>query len=273
MKELSVPVNHLDFSWIDGCDVFRCQKYCIYKGYDSGDEPALLFVHGGYHGAWCFSHYLQYFANEKTACYAVDLSGHGSLFKELTPDLDIVRLGRDLIDCVDRLGRPIVLVAHSLGALPALLVAQEVDLAGLILLAPSPPGNLPGGLGLPAVPNGMLKAPPEDNEIRLRFLADKENISVASVRERLCAESPTALNDRYLSRIVIHPENINCPGICFEAGLDDPLRHPKGQDERIAEFLSLEYKLLSNQPHCMMYGERWEESAKAIKNWYLKLFK
>lgn len=263
-----------DFSLIDRLprrDAAGCR---LFIGRDTAAPgPALLFVPGAYHGAWCYSNYLDFFARQGVDCFAIDLPGHGSLAQAdaAAADLDIAALGRRLEQACRTLGRPLVLAGHSMGALPVMLAASRGAARAVILLAPSPPGNLPGAHALPAVPAGRLKAPPAVAEIRKRFLAVDDERDVTSIVERLTPESPAILNDRYLLRVTVDPMAMDCPGVCLEAQLDTPDRHPAGQDRAIADFLGLRHAVLQGQPHCMMYADRWAESAAAILEWYRSL--
>lgn len=262
---------HLDFSAFDrrqAVDIANCR---LYTGHDCASAPSLLFVAGGYHGAWCYSHYLDYFDAAGIGCYAVDLPGQGSLAHTLSSRHGIADLAAGLIACCRALARPLIIVGHSVGALPALLAAMEIGPAGVVLLAPSPPGNLPGARPLAPVPVDAAKTPPAADEISHRFLGSLTD-GIASLQERLTPESPSVLNDRYQLRIRIDPARINCPGLCIEAGLDDHERHPQGQDQAIARFLGFEYRLLTGQPHCMMYGPQWKESAQLLHAWFRNIY-
>lgn len=269
------PVAQFDFSSIDNKPRIEAAACHLYAGYRARNaaQPAFLFVAGAYHGAWCYSHYLDYFAQQHISCFAIDLPGHGTLSSASTPvSLSIGDLGAHLVQACRTLDRPLVLVGHSMGALPVMLAAAGLPLAGMVLLAPSPPGNLPQAQALPAVATDRLKAAPNAAEIRKRFLAVEANRDVAAVVQRLTPESPTILNDRYLLRVDIDSRPIQCPGICFEAELDTPDRHPDGQDKAIADFLGLQHQLLKQQPHCMMYGDHWVDSAAALLAWYRTTF-
>ncbi|GFG78295.1 hypothetical protein MPRG_15710 [Mycobacterium paragordonae] len=48
----------------------------IEKG--SRSAQPLLFVHGGWHGAWCWENFLDYFADAGYRAVAVSLRGHGA---------------------------------------------------------------------------------------------------------------------------------------------------------------------------------------------------
>ncbi|MBB5214429.1 alpha/beta hydrolase [Parapusillimonas granuli] len=269
MSTLSTPA-HLDFSAFDSRRPIMADDCLVYEGKRSSSStmPSLLFVAGGYHGAWCYSHYLDFFEQRDVACLAVDLPGHGALAGHLDVGAGIAQLAQALAACCRSLAQPVVLVGHSVGALPVLLAAMQVQPAGVILLAPSPPGNLPGARMLPAVPPDRPKPAPDAAEVRHRFLGTKCDVPVDTVMARLGPESPAVLNDRYRLGIAIDPARIACPGICFEAEFDDGERHPPGQDQAIARFLGFEHRIMPGQPHCMMYGSRWQESAHALLDWF-----
>ncbi|AVJ26179.1 alpha/beta hydrolase [Achromobacter spanius] len=236
-------------------------------------RPGLLFVPGAYHGAWCYAHYLDYFAAAGLACAALDARGHGDLAQDAEfPEVTIEDIGQDVVSALDALDAPTVVVGHSMGALPALLAASRRQVAGVVLLAPSPPGDLPGALALPPVPENVPRAAPADAEIRARFLATAPDRDVSAVARRLCAESPQVLNDRYLLRVAIGIASIRAPGLCLEAGLDTHDRHPPGQDQAIARRYGFSHALLAGQPHCMMYADHWQISADAILDWHRTQF-
>ncbi|ARP83713.1 alpha/beta hydrolase [Bordetella genomosp. 8] len=235
--------------------------------------PTLLFVPGAFHGAWCYAGYLEYFTSLDIACAALDLPGHGWLPQ--APGFH--RLGvRDFGACVtqamDLIDGPVVLAGHSMGALPALYAASQRETAGVVLMAPSPPGNVPGARPIAPVPIGASRQPPGLDGVRQRFTGEMSRHEVTAVATRLCPESAEAMNDRYLLRVHIPPEAIDAPGLCLEAGDDDPDRHPAGQDKAVADLYGFEYRLLPALPHCMMYARGWQESADAIREWYQRRY-
>lgn len=272
---MPAPVMLPALSPIDALPRVRAATYELVVGLESGapGAPALLFVPGAYHGAWCYGPYLAYFAARGVACYAIDLPGHGALFApEGNLALGVADLGQSVRAACAALDRPLVLVGHSMGALPTLLAASQSQVVGVVLLAPSPPGNLPGAQGLPLVPVQALVPPPGAQEIRTRFLGVEGPCDVAAIAARLTAESPQVLNDRYALRVSIHPDDVRVPGLCVEAGRDDAARHPAGQDAAIADFLGFDYQLLPEQPHCLMYGPLWEDSAAVLAGWLAQTF-
>ncbi len=105
------------------------------------ERPPLLFVHGAWHGAWCWAdHFLPHVAARGFDAYALDLRGHGRA--PLEGPLNRVTLRdyvADVAEAVARIGRPPVLIGHSMGAL---LVQRHLAAGGrgvaAVLLTPVP---------------------------------------------------------------------------------------------------------------------------------------
>ncbi|WP_313388392.1 alpha/beta hydrolase [Achromobacter aegrifaciens] len=267
LPPLSTRADPLDFNRVDQLPAHPAGQGRLIVGADPRDDrPGLLFVPGAYHGAWCYAHYLDFFARAGLACAALDLRGHGALPQDAAfASVGIADLGQDVVSALDALARPTVVIGHSMGALPALLGASQRTVAGVVLLAPSPQA-------LPPVPEGLPRSAPNDAEIRARFLATSPDRNVASVSRRLCPESPEVLNDRYLLRVPVDAAAIHAPGLCLEAGLDTHDRHPPGQDLAIARRFGFSHAVLAGQPHCMMYADQWQVSAAAILDWHHSQF-
>lgn len=106
----------------------------------------LLFVHGSYHGAWCWDeHFMPYFAGRGHDCHAVSLRGHGdSPGRERLHELTLADYVADVVEAAGRIEGTPVLVGHSMGGAVAQLVAREHPelLAGLVLLNSVPPAGL-----------------------------------------------------------------------------------------------------------------------------------
>jgi pimeloyl-ACP methyl ester carboxylesterase len=240
-------------------------------------SPAVLLIPGAYHGAWCYGGYLDAFDREGVAAAALDLRGHGARAVDgLSTAASVNDYIADACEAArwlaQRHERPPVILGHSLGGLIAAAAAAQTPASGLLLLAPSPPGNLPGAAEVPEVPTGALRNRPADQEVHLRFLGGLSVPDLSAWADRLCPESPTALNDRYRLRIPVPFDALRgLPGLCIEAGLDDAARHPAGQDAAIAKAYGIEYKLLEHAPHCMMVGPSGEESFRALLQWWRRL--
>jgi pimeloyl-ACP methyl ester carboxylesterase len=104
-------------------------------------ETPLLFVHGAWHGAWCWGeHFLPYVAAHGYRCYAVSLRGHGA--SESPRHFRTVRI-RDYVDDVAyaaaQMDRPPVVIGHSMGGLVVQKYLERHAAPGGILLASVPP--------------------------------------------------------------------------------------------------------------------------------------
>ena len=87
------------------------------KPLSSPRPTPLLFVHGAWHGAWCWTeHFLPYFSAKGYACYALNLRGHGrSSIKGSVRFVRIADYVADVEEVAARIPAPPVLVGHSMG--------------------------------------------------------------------------------------------------------------------------------------------------------------
>lgn len=234
--------------------------------------PPVLLVHGAYHGAACWDGWRAALGARGLPAAALDLRGHGVLAREgLDPGTGVMDYAADVAAAVRALPAPPVLAGHSLGALVVLAAVARLGapVAGLVLVAPSPPGNMPGAAAVPTLPEGSLRPPlPRDLAIA-RWMGGME--APAAIVDPwlagLCPESPRALNERYALAIAIDPAAVTVPVLVMEAGRDDAQRHPAGQDQALARFLGGEHLLLPEAPHVLMLGPWCAPSAAALADW------
>ena len=104
----------------------------------------LLFVHGAWHGAWCWEdHFLPYFAQHGYTSHAVDLRGHGkSEGGDRLRGTSISHYVSDLAQIIGKLERPPVLIGHSLGGLVVQKYLEKHQAPAAVLLASVPPGGV-----------------------------------------------------------------------------------------------------------------------------------
>jgi pimeloyl-ACP methyl ester carboxylesterase len=101
----------------------------------------VLFVHGAWHGAWCWEeNFMGYFAERGFNCYAFCMRGHGRAgcegFFHFSGVDDYVA---DLQAAVERLGTEPVLVGHSMGGLVVQRYLETHRAPAAVLLASVPP--------------------------------------------------------------------------------------------------------------------------------------
>lgn len=264
-----------DFDTVDALPAVPVGRAQLRIGLDAQHAaagPALLLIAGAYHGAWCYAGWLSACRSAGIACAALDYRGHGSLAGTgLAPDTGVEAYADDVVAAAQSFAAAPLLVGHSLGGLVAMVAAMRTPLAGLVLVAPSPPGNLAGARALPAVDEAQLRPVPARSEVLERFLGGHEGPHVDACMARLCPESPRALNQRYRLSVAIDAARISAPALVIEAGLDCGLRHPAGQDQAIADFLGGEFAHLAGAPHCMMLGPSSLPTLKVILDWRARL--
>ena len=106
----------------------------------------VLFVHGAWHGAWCWEeHFLPYFSEKGYDAYALDLRGHGeSAGIESLPFTRITDYVDDVVGVIDALPAPPIIVGHSMGGLIVQKALEKRSLPAGILLAPVPKSGVLG---------------------------------------------------------------------------------------------------------------------------------
>ncbi|GLE53248.1 alpha/beta hydrolase [Mycobacterium montefiorense] len=114
---------------------------------ESGKAP-LLFVHGAWHGAWCYDEYfLDFFAEKGYRALALSLRGHGN---STAPKFPRLCSTADFVDDVDsvarRLPEPPVLIGHFMGGFVVQKYLESHDAPAAVLLASVPPSGITGFL-------------------------------------------------------------------------------------------------------------------------------
>ncbi|HEX3778375.1 MAG TPA: alpha/beta fold hydrolase [Pseudonocardiaceae bacterium] len=134
----------------------------------SAESSPVLFVHGFWHGSWCWSEVIARLTGMGHRAAAVDLAGHGlraarpeclrmrpcaaeSLATEVSPvaDVDLDEAGDLLVSQIKQVGggRPITVVGHSAGGLVltrALELAPDLVAHVVYLAAFMPAAGIPG---------------------------------------------------------------------------------------------------------------------------------
>ena len=106
----------------------------------------LLFVHGAWHGAWCWEeHFLDFFADRGHRVAALDLRGHGSSPSHgrfsTTRMRDYVA---DVAEVAATFDTPPVVVGHSMGGMVVQQYLEDHPAPGGVLVASGPPRGVIG---------------------------------------------------------------------------------------------------------------------------------
>jgi pimeloyl-ACP methyl ester carboxylesterase len=119
----------------------------IDKGSASQAHPVpLLFVHGGWHGAWCWDDgFLDYFADAGYRAVAMSLRGHGtSPTDKPLPKVSVDDYVDDVRAVADDLGGSPVLIGHSLGGYTIQRYLEDRPAPAAVLVGSLPPSGVLG---------------------------------------------------------------------------------------------------------------------------------
>lgn len=171
----------------------------IDKGSCTDAHPVpLLFVHGGWHGAWCWDdHFLDFFADAGYRAVAVSLRGHGtSPTAKPLHTVSIADYIDDVCSVADDLGGGPVLIGHSLGGFVIQRYLEQRGAPAAVLVGSVPPqGVLRLALRVWRRRPSMTMEAWTDRTL-LKFLA-----TPVLAREYLfCADTPEAIVESCMQR-------------------------------------------------------------------------
>lgn len=139
-------------------EVISCIPPSAKRGGGSNSKPPLVFIHGSFHAAWCWSErYFGYFASKGYPCIALSLRGTGGTFAgEGVKRVKIAEHVADVSALLDYIksstgmglsGKNPVLISHSFGGLAIMKLiekdpaAAQENLGGVALLCSVPPSG------------------------------------------------------------------------------------------------------------------------------------
>ncbi len=267
-------MDSFDFTYIDTLPTERVglARMTISPVKETKSRPAIIFVHGNMQGAWIYSNWLKVLHEAGIAATAVDARGHGGLPTEDLLAAGLSDYGDDVANIARTFEHPPVLAGHSMGGMMVGVGATRTDVSGLILLAPSPPANLPGAQPVPPVDETRQLPPADEKTVREKYLPNHKEHDISAMLERQCSESSVAINDRYKLRVAVDVDKINCPALCIAAGRDWPITHPPGQDAAVGDFYGAENINIPEAAHNMMIDVDWRPGVEVIMAWYNRTF-
>ncbi len=252
--------------------------YCQPEG--NAKPTPLLFVHGAWHGAWCWDeHFLPYFAAHGYHSYAHSLRGHGGSEGQVRG----ARMGDYIADTVQVMaqvaqerGQPPVLIGHSMGGLIVQKVLETLGAPAAVLLASVPPHGVinvtlrvllryPGPFLQANLKTSLypLIATPEQASW-LFFEHDLPEAQLKAYHERLGDESYLA----FLGMLIFslpRPARVHTPLLVLGGEADNTFL-PR-EVEKTGRAYRVKAELFSGVAHDMMLGARWVPVADRILTW------
>jgi pimeloyl-ACP methyl ester carboxylesterase len=241
-------------------------------------STAVVFVHGAWHGLWCWEqHFLPFFAEAGYTAIAFDLRGHGK--SENRRSLRFTRVDdyvSDLQRVVEGLDAAPVLVGHSMGGLIVQRYLEDRRAAAAILLAPDPVGGAIGATLRVARRHPLAFAKANATLSLWPVVATPE-----LARDAFFADDmPEAVSDRYWSHLQNEsylayldmlafrrprPDRVATPTLVIGAGFDGVFT--AAEMDRTARAYGTEPVMIEGAAHDLMLDARWMEMAEAIRDW------
>jgi pimeloyl-ACP methyl ester carboxylesterase len=247
-------------------------------------KPPLLFVHGGYCDAWCWTpNFLPWFAARGWPAHALSLRGHGASGGHET--LFVAGLDdyvADVEHVAGQLAAPPVLIGHSMGAAIIERMMSTRPVRGAALLAPVPPaGLLAVAARLAATHPDYLPHLAQFDPSQLSdgllttlrpfyFSAGVPGPVLREAQRHLSIESPRALFDLSLRLHMALPQRAAASPVLVLGAEGDRICTP-GDARATGQHHGVEARLLPGMAHMMMLEPEWEMVAQALAVWVADL--
>jgi len=236
----------------------------------------LLFVHGKWHGAWCWDeHFLPFFAEQGYEAYALSLRGHGASKGKIW-GASIADYVNDVEQVAGGLKTRPVLIGHSMGGFITQKYLETHGAPAAVLLTSIPPYGLwPATFALlrrhPLVVLkvlAQLRMYPVVETAALAqdvlFSANMSSEQVAAYQKRFNDESFRAYLDE-LGLNLVHAKKVKTPLLVIGAEKDAVISQKAVRDTAKAYGASAE--MFPGTAHDVMLESGWEAVAKRILEW------
>jgi pimeloyl-ACP methyl ester carboxylesterase len=240
-------------------------------------KPApLLFIHGAWHGAWCWDEYfLPYFAERGYASHALSLRGHG----QSEGNLRWARIAdyvADVRQVAEQLPTPPVLIGHSMGGFITQKYLEKYLAPAAVLLASIPSfGIFPLDLRLLRhIPLRFLQANLTLSGYPLIGTLELAHHSFFSAH--LPAEKVRAYFDRLQDESMLaaygatalelpRPAKVKAPLLIL--GAENDAIFPVSELEATARAYNTTAEIFPDMAHDMMLEPGWQKVADRILAW------
>lgn len=238
----------------------------------------LLFVHGAWHGAWCWDvHFLDYFVQQGFAVHAVSLRGHGqSAGREKLRWTRITHYMADVVQTAAQLPAPPVVIGHSMGGLVVQKYLETHAVPAAVLMATLPPTGVLGTTLRIAKRHPLLFAkvnltmslyPIISTPALAReafFSANMSEEEVQKYARQLQDESYLGFLDMLLFNLP-KPKKVTTPLLVLGAA-EDTIFTPR-EVEATAQAYQTQAEMFAGMAHDMMLERNWQAVAERIVGW------
>lgn len=238
----------------------------------------ILFVHGKWHGAWCWQErFMPYFAEKGYDVYALSLRGHaGSEGHERLRWTSIADYVKDVEWAVGQIGRPPVIIGHSMGGFITQKYLETHQAPAAVLLTPVPYFGLWHStwtifrrhplivlrviLTLSLYP--VVETPGLVKEAL--FSKDISREALEKYHRQLQDESFRAYLDE-LGFNLVRPGRVKTPLLVI--GAQDDAVIPLTSVQKTARAYGTEAVMLPDTAHDVMLEPKWQTAADTILDW------
>jgi pimeloyl-ACP methyl ester carboxylesterase len=244
------------------------------------DKTPVLFVHGAWHGAWCWDeHFLDFFAEKGYPSLAVSLRGHG---KSPAPKPMQFCSMADLVDDVDSvaksLPRPPVVVGHSMGGFVVQKYLESHDAPAAVLLASAPVSGVAGFLLRKFRRHPWLTGTELAKTKSLRSIGGTPELARESFFSELTSDADVVrytarLGEEYLGKHVLdmlllnlpRPDLVTAPLLVM--GAEKDVCFTQQEVHGTARAYHVEAEIFPKMGHDMMLEPGWDLVAERIHEW------
>ena len=239
-------------------------------------KTPLLFVHGMWHGAWCWDEFfLPFFADAGYHVTALSLRGHAGSEGKIQGS-SIMDYVRDVEDVARTLPTPPVLIGHSMGGFIVQKFLERNTAPVGVLLAPAPPYGVWNGtwqvfkhspLTLMKILTRFRLHPVVETPESTRwafFSADMPQEQLLKYHTKMNDESFRMYLD-LLGLNLVRTKRVKTPLLVLGAKEDTVISNH--DVEKTAQAYNTKAELFPSMAHDMMLEKGWKDVANRILDW------
>jgi len=239
----------------------------------NNDLTPLIFIHGAYHGAWCYrENFLPYFSEKGYPAYALSFRGHGN--SEGHEKINVFTLNdyvEDVVMMMNHIEKKPILIGHSMGGAVVQKVLQSYSerVEGAVLMSSAPPNGIAGELIRGIFKNIKVPKHEREGQDKLFFSDDLDKDKRDRYIKELQPESNKVIK-RLLRRIVPRSQkNSNIKLMVLGSTKDKCVSIKSVMDT--AKFYGVEPVILDNVNHDMMLDTHWITAAEHINRFLISV--
>lgn len=235
-------------------------------------KTPLLFLHGAWHGAWCWELWMDYFAALGYEVHAFSLPGHGNSSRDKHINLYTLQNYVDVLAGeVEKVSPKPVVIGHSLGGAILQRYLETYQLPGAVLLA-----TLPAS-GMFMMMTRFIRRHPLYTLIQFltltnsfktpelaheAFLNPKTEIDIPAYHKRLVRESMG------VQRLWFPLTKVNAERTpVLVVGAENDIIFSVAEQQATAQKYDGKCVIIKNQAHNLMMESAWRETADVIHSW------